>query len=236
MTGTDRIAKNRQESLKVPQDLPKSPLNRRIGRNRARFDTESVARYHASLVGADSGRFRRGARPNAEPGDRIREDVEWEGRPPDRTRLERGSGHRVFRCGSGVPPLRGSRYPFESDTPSPEGTPVLGSDPESAAEPRYEQAPEEVTESSHPKDEAFVPFGYRLFETSPDRTRRPATIPSTPTTRTGPGTRSCSTCSATWRPGPAARSNRLLLDPEVLPGSTIVVSRGKESEGSTGTI
>ena len=58
---------------------------------------------------------------------------------------------------------------------------------EDVVEDRIYQTPEEVTESPRPEDEELVPFGYRLFETSPDRYRQPAYGPVDPEYPLGPG-------------------------------------------------
>jgi len=51
---------------------------------------------------------------------------------------------------------------------------------------RVEQAPQEITEEEQPEDE-LVPFGYSLFENSPDSYRQPSFGPVDPNYPLGPG-------------------------------------------------
>jgi protein involved in polysaccharide export with SLBB domain len=71
-----------------------------------------------------------------------------------------------------------------------QGVAEIDSVPEAAPPPpdRIEQAPKEITQVSQPEGESsLVPFGYSLFENSPESFRQPAFGPADPEYPLGPG-------------------------------------------------
>src|SRR5262245_36552278 len=65
-------------------------------------------------------------------------------------------------------------------------TTELADTTQAVVEERVEVAPPEIIEDTHPTDE-LAPFGYAIFETSPDSYRQPAFGPVDPEYPLGPG-------------------------------------------------